>query len=112
MWKVSNGSIPKGLLVLHQCDNPTCVNPKHLFLGTHQDNTNDMYSKERGPCNPAKGEKHWQAKLTNSQVLKIRRLYMQGGVSYSQLASRYGVVKQTIHRVVKRKLWSHVKGHK
>ncbi|HXI18492.1 MAG TPA: HNH endonuclease signature motif containing protein, partial [Chloroflexota bacterium] len=69
-WELANGPIPDGLLVCHSCDNPPCCNPAHLFLGTDQDNVDDMRRKGRG----AFGERSGGSKVTAEQVLEIRRL--------------------------------------
>lgn len=97
----------KGKVVRHKCDNPSCVNPDHLELGTQRDNIHDMLSRGRF----VNGERQWQAKLTVSQVKEIREVYaprcpVNGGVA---LAKRYGVPPQTISKVVNRKSWRHVK---
>jgi len=98
------GKIPDGLFVCHSCDNPGCVNPTHLFLGTHQDNMNDMSRKGRGT--KAKGEKHGMAKLTESQVREIRQLY--GKYNQRKLAEMFGVDQATISYIINNKLWTHV----
>ncbi|KKM00856.1 hypothetical protein LCGC14_1800190, partial [marine sediment metagenome] len=82
-WELHNGKIPKGLLVLHTCDNPLCVNPNHLWLGTNQDNQNDMYAKNRGK--KATGEKHGCAKLTWEVVRIIRKLYKRPEITQTIL---------------------------
>lgn len=72
-WTLVNGEIPDGLKILHKCDNPGCVRPSHLFLGTQKDNVHDMIAKGRDTAiKEQKGEKHPRAKLTNSQVDEIR----------------------------------------
>src|SRR5438552_3767215 len=74
-WIIHRGPIPKGMFVLHNCpggDNPRCVNPKHLWLGTQADNVLDLIKKGRRPHDYAKGEKNGRAKLTNRDVLTIR----------------------------------------
>lgn len=70
------GDFPDDLFVLHSCDNPSCVNPKHLWLGTKQDNTDDMFAKGRG--RKAKGEQSGMAKYTDAQVAEMRRLREEG----------------------------------
>lgn len=74
-WIINCGPIPDGLDVLHKCDNPECVNPDHLFTGTHRENMDDMISKGRNfiPTQPH-GEDHPSSKLTQSQVDQIRKL--------------------------------------
>lgn len=98
------GEIPKGLCVLHHCDTPPCVNPDHLFLGTNQDNSDDMVSKGRAhsPCH--QGESHPGAKLTESDVLQIRSSSATG----RELAGKYGVSYTTIWDIKHRRSWSHV----
>lgn len=108
-WIMENGPIPDGLHVLHRCDNPPCVNPAHLFLGTNADNTADKVAKGRCRMPPVRrGERHHEARLTAEAVVEIRQAYAAGGVSYQDLAERFGVHNATISRAVNRKYWSHV----
>ena len=92
-WQEKYGAIPEGMCVCHKCDNPACVNPDHLFLGTHADNMRDMTSKGRHPYRY--GEDHARAKLTNEQVRHIRSLRESSNV----LARLFGVSKRTILNV-------------
>jgi len=101
------GEIAYGLLVLHHCDNRRCVQPAHLFLGSHYDNTMDMIQKERqgnnAPKSPAHGEVHGMAKLTDKQVAEIRQRYGKrgiGGESSMTLAKEFGVSFQSIIDIV------------
>lgn len=114
-WEISNGPIPDGLCVLHSCDNPPCVRPSHLFLGTVQDNSLDMVSKGRAVTwekikhrRTYSGQDHPRALLDNVQVVEIRNTYAAGGTSYSRLAKEYGVHKETIRAIIKRRNWSNV----
>jgi hypothetical protein len=90
--------------VLHRCDNPPCVNPAHLFLGTMRDNTRDMMAKGRDPFI---GERHNQAKLTDDAVREIRNSPETGRA----LANRFSVSQATICLVRQRKHWKHVSDH-
>jgi len=105
------GPIPKheshhGMCVCHKCDNPLCVNPNHLFLGTNQDNMNDMKSKRR-PNNRVKGESHHLAKLNRRDVLEIRE--MAGSLKQKDIAKIYGVAPSQISSVICRKTWKHIR---
>lgn len=111
-WILRNGDIPDGLLVLHSCDNPKCVNPKHLFLGTHQDNFDDMVSKGRWPGQPnwasyLKGENRPNAKLSDSKVKKIYRLRSKGW-SQQRIADHLGVSQSCVSHVLNGRSWTHV----
>ncbi|MBA3727566.1 MAG: HNH endonuclease [Armatimonadetes bacterium] len=103
-WKVTFGDIPDCLHVLHKCDNRACVNPAHLFLGTHQDNMRDMMAK--GRQTRTIGEKNPRAKLTVDQVLAIRADVRMGTV----IAKEYRVTPTTVCQIKKRKSWSHLSG--
>lgn len=102
-WELTNGEIPDGLFVLHKCDNCACCNPDHLFLGTHQDNMDDMKRKAR--IVPSHGEKNGQSKLTIAQVESIRRRYAAGNVSSTELANEFGVARSTMRSVINHKSW-------
>lgn len=104
-YELTIGPIPEGLNVLHHCDNPPCCNPAHLFLGTQQDNVNDMYAKGRGNCST--GERSWRAKLTANDVREIRRRFKlrdpKNGLK--PLAREFHVDHTTIRAIVKRRSW-------
>lgn len=97
------GRIPKGKLVCHTCDNGLCVNPDHLWLGTHADNTLDAVAKGRHRA--PKGEAHSGAKLTEEQVAVIKAEYAPRKVSIRALASRFGVSYSTVHDIILGKTW-------
>ena len=104
-WQLFTGRpIPKGIQVCHHCDHPYCVNPRHLFLGTVKDNSDDKVSKGR----QAKGEACRSAVLTTAQVQEIRQLYAQGNLSQDKLADLFGVVQSVISDIILRKIWRHV----
>jgi len=129
-WELSRGEITDGLFVLHHCDNRACVNPEHLWLGTHEDNMRDMANKGRSqngsrlhpesrprgtthfsythPEKVVRGERHGNSILKDSIVQKIRLEYSNGAVTYQSLSEQYGVSKATIALIIRRKTWSHV----
>lgn len=96
-------SDPGALHVLHKCDNPTCVNPDHLFLGTNQDNVNDRKEKKRRIRTTLPGEKHGNAKLTRDAVDHIRKREMRA-IDYALM---YGVSKSTIQMIWNGTNWGH-----
>lgn len=98
-WIVSRGTIPGKLHVLHSCDVRCCINPDHLFLGTHTENMRDMVNKGRNADN--RGIRNGHAKLTEAQVLEIRTL--QG--SHAEIARRYGVGKSIISYIRRGEAW-------
>lgn len=105
VWYLHTGEAPsRWEFVCHSCDNPSCVNPFHLFLGTTQANTADRHSKGRS----ATGEGHGMAKLSNELVKEIRRLYSEGGTSSIKLAKQFGVSKFAILQIINRKRWKGV----
>ncbi len=127
-WEVAHGPIPAGLFVLHRCDVALCVNPEHLFLGTHAMNMQDMVSKGRA----AQGDRHgskthpeclrrgkradtsaWRrgegqhtARLTIKKVRQIRQL-RETGLTLTELSVKFSVCIATIHQVTSRKTWAH-----
>ena len=102
------GEIPPGMCVLHRCDNPACVRPGHLFLGTPADNVADREAKGRGVHVTFAGEANGSAKLTLGAVGEIRRRYAAGGVSQRSLAREYGVGQQHISGIVTGAFWASV----
>lgn len=104
-YELANAGMSEGLHVCHRCDNPGCVNPSHLFLGTHQDNMKDMLEKGRSQHVPHPGEQAGNHKLTTSQVRIIRERYASGGVSQRQLAREFNVSQVQIGHIVRREQW-------
>jgi endogenous inhibitor of DNA gyrase (YacG/DUF329 family) len=109
-WEIHNGSIPDGMFVCHHCDNPPCVRPDHLFLGTAADNVQDMLKKgrHRYVLNPRSGEQHACSKLTHAQVVEIRMKFAGGLLRHIDLAEMFGVSRQQIGSIVSHKAWRHV----
>jgi len=103
------GSIPVGMCVLHSCDNRKCVNPDHLWLGTKQDNTHDMFNKNRNGDPSLPGMRNGRAKLNDKDILSIRKSY-SNEMNCTKLSEIYNVAICTIDRIVRNKTWSHIKG--
>jgi predicted XRE-type DNA-binding protein len=101
-WELENGPIPEGLLVLHDCpggDNPLCVNHNHLWLGTNQDNTNDMIIKGRQGAN---------VKLNENDIEVIRHLFDTNQMKQKELSEIFGISINHVSLITRRKVWTHV----
>ena len=121
-WEAHNGPIPGGLWVLHRCDNPPCINPNHLFLGTAADNTADMMQKGRWKPGIARGDKNGAytkpdrvlrgsrvgtSKLSEAEVFAIKRA-IDDGEPHAEIAGRYDVSRALISQIGRGERWSHV----
>ncbi len=106
MFLLYKGEIPKNMDICHSCDNKKCVNPDHLWLGTHYENMMDNIKKGRG--NKQKGIECHKSKLKEEDVLEIRKLYNKGGFSVIVLAKIFGVTHQNIYNIIIRKIWKHI----
>jgi hypothetical protein len=113
VWEITFGPIPSGMFVCHHCDVKTCVNPGHLFLGTSAENTRDAMRKGLMPKGARNwmygkcGEKHPNSKLTNTEVLAIRK-QCADGANYSEVARRFGLSDTAVGCIVKRQIWKHI----
>jgi hypothetical protein len=101
VWELTHGAIDPKLIVCHHCDNPGCVRPSHLFVGTNADNSRDMVTKKRHQF----GTAQWQAKLNDEAVREIRN----SDESSAELERKFGVSRRTISMVRTNKTWRHVK---
>lgn len=104
-WMIHKGEVPQGKSVLHRCDNPKCVNPNHLFVGTHQDNSTDMKGKGRHLY----GERNDRSILTESDVRAIKTLLEEGSLPQWRIAEMFGIQQMQVSRIKRGLRWSHVK---
>lgn len=101
-YELYKGDIPNSLFVLHKCDNSFCVNPEHLYCGTHAQNMNDMHVRKRNA--PRYGEFCGKAKLKEQQVLEIRA----SKLTPAQLSKKYKIARETIYQILNRRTWTHL----
>jgi hypothetical protein len=105
-WILTMGNIPDGLCVLHHCDNGKCCNPFHLFLGTYQDNTDDMIKKGRKVTRRCQDDP--KSKLTNAQVIEIRKKYNPKINTMLEIGKEYHVSRTTISAIIHRYNWNSI----
>jgi len=105
-YELVHGKIPDGLVACHKCDNPSCVNPGHIFLGTKKENTADMWAKGRGftPFKTMLERAHHNCKMLDVDVVTCRQMHETGNYTTKQLSQHFGVSQTHIRRVVKRQL--------
>ena len=104
-YVLAKGPIPNDICVLHKCDNPSCVNPAHLFLGTHAENMQDK--KLKGRNRVPFGERHSSCKLTAAQVVEIR-ICIESGETQREVARRFNVSQPAVRNIYHRKTWKHI----
>lgn len=92
--------------VCRKCDNPRCVNPSHLFVGTNADNIRDKIAKGRAAC--TKGENNGNAKMTSALVTELRNRYNTEHISGTRLAAEYGLKKSAVYYALNGACWGHV----
>lgn len=103
-YQVFRKAVPEGLFVLHECDNPACVNPAHLFLGTNLDNVRDSVAKGRN----SRGERHGRSKLSDANIQEVTKRY-SGGESIKNLSLAFNVTVRTMNEVLRGKSFKHIK---
>jgi hypothetical protein len=98
-WELHFGAIPEDMLVLHKCDVPACVNPRHLYLGTNGDNTRDKMVRGRA-----------RTKLNAEAVIAIRKMAIETDLSHEKIGKQFGISQPSTSAAIRGKSWAHVKG--
>lgn len=106
-YELAYGPIPEGLDVCHTCDNPSCVNPAHMFLGTAKDNALDMVAKGRARNEPHRGEDNGNSRFTEEDIREMRRMYADG-VSQTKIAHQFHTSQGSVGDIVRRETWKHI----
>lgn len=104
-YELYRGAIPPGMQLLHSCDNPRCVNPDHLSIGTCKENLQDMKEKDRSTF----GERNQRAVLSKTQVEAIKILLASGAMSQGEIAKQFGVHQVQVSRIGLGKQWARVR---
>ena len=107
VWEIERGPIPPDIVVMHKCDNPSCIEIEHLSIGTKQDNNRDMVQKGRQSV----GIQNGQSRLTPWRVRVLRRAYRSGEWSYERIAKKVGLSFGTVWSAVTGRTWQHVPDH-
>ena len=108
-WIIHFGEIPDGFEICHKCDNPPCVRPDHLFLGSASDNQSDSWAKGRRKPPNNQGSLHGMSKLTEEQVKDIRNSYIPRQIGCRQaIARRLGISVGTVNAIIWRQRWTHI----
>lgn len=105
VYEKYKGLIPFNMKVLHSCDNPACVNPEHLSIGTQKDNVEDMMKKGRGGYKKFCGEYHPNRKLDMEKVSQMRNMWESGDYSQYEIAKKFEISQQVVSKVVNYKAW-------
>lgn len=106
-WMLWRGEVPKGMFVCHKCDNPSCVNPNHLFLGTAKDNNADRTSKGRSMPSGVRGEQHGMSAITEEQA---RSIFNEPGIQ-RDIAKKFGITQHAVWCIKAGRTWKHIHNH-
>jgi hypothetical protein len=106
-YVLENGTIPSGAIICHKCDNPKCVNPKHLYAGTHADNMKDKVDRNRQ--NAPRGERQGSAKLNREEIMEIRRMKNEGK-TLAYIADKFSISFQHVSDIVHLRRWGWLTG--
>lgn len=110
-WIINGGFIPRNYIILHKCDNPCCVKPTHLFLGTHKANAIDRGKKGRAALNnlqAKRGEENGSSKLDTATVKAVRHLREYYGYSFKLLSIAFSISQSQIANIIHRRSWRHI----
>lgn len=103
-YLLAHGELPHDKMVCHSCDNPSCCNPAHLFLGSAKENSHDMVKKMRSPH----GERQGHTTLTRREVTAIHRLYATKKLKQKEIGEAFGISQQTANAIINKRSWKYI----